>query len=50
MIEINGVLVLISENEEEFFVLEELLKTEKSIQSTCKQVALRDWTPTQHED
>jgi hypothetical protein len=41
MLEIDGVLVLISENEKKLFVLEKLLKAEKSIQLTHKQ-ATRD--------
>jgi hypothetical protein len=42
MLEIDGVLLPISENEEEFFVLEELLKAEKSIRLTHKQATSRD--------
>jgi len=46
MLKINGVLVSISENEEEFFILEELLKAETGIRLTHKQAISRDWTHT----
>jgi hypothetical protein len=42
MLEIDGVLIPISENEEESFALEELLKAEKSIWLTHNQATSRD--------
>jgi hypothetical protein len=38
LLEIDGVFVLSSKSEEEIFVLEELLKTEKGIRLTHKQL------------
>jgi hypothetical protein len=42
MLEIDEVFIPISENEEEFFALEEFLKAEKRIRLTHKQATSRD--------